>query len=208
MKKKIIISILIIIVLALVGIGIYFGIGIYSYHKTGEDDVIKIDVDPIPKETEEVIDEDITKDNKDNNETTENNDDSNASNATNSESNKKSSIKNNSNKSVTNNKKSNSSTKKDTNTNSSTTSTTTQTKEQTAWEKLGISEYDYYNKSMWSWCKIDFSVKTYGTYEATRNACMEHGYSVLEQNGGGQFDCQDCNSYSGDYLGEYFEYTE
>ena len=36
-----------------------------------------------------------------------------------------------------------------------------------AWDELGISEYDYYNKPMWNWARIDFSIKDYKTYENT-----------------------------------------
>lgn len=43
-----------------------------------------------------------------------------------------------------------------------------QTEEQkvkTAWEELGISEYDYYNSPMWSWARVDYSIKDYGSFE-------------------------------------------
>lgn len=73
-------------------------------------------------------------------------------------------------------------------------------KEITVWEELGITEYDYYNKPMWSWARIDFSIKDYKTYEKTREACIAKGEEYFEQGLG--YSCTGINSYSGDYLGE------
>ena len=72
-------------------------------------------------------------------------------------------------------------------------------KEQTPWESLGISEYDYYNKSMWSWARIDYSVKVYGTLEQTHQACIDAGNKLEDII---SFSCDNINSYSGDYLGD------
>ena len=72
-------------------------------------------------------------------------------------------------------------------------------KEQTAWESLGISEYDYYNKPMWSWARVDYSVKTYGTLEQTHQACIDAGNQLEDII---SFSCTNINSYSGDYLGD------
>ncbi len=69
----------------------------------------------------------------------------------------------------------------------------------TAWESLGISEYDYYNKPMWSWARIDYSVKTYGNFEQTHQACIDAGNSMEDIV---SFSCTNINSYSGDYLGD------
>ena len=69
-----------------------------------------------------------------------------------------------------------------------------------AWEELGISEYDYYHKPMWSWGRVDFSIETYNTYEKTREACITKGEEYFEQGLG--YSCTSINSYSGDYLGE------
>ena len=33
----------------------------------------------------------------------------------------------------------------------------------TAWDELGLSEYDYYHKPMWNWQRIDFSIDEYKT---------------------------------------------
>ena len=73
-------------------------------------------------------------------------------------------------------------------------------KPKTAWEELGISEYDYYHKPMWSWARIDFSIEVYKTYEKTREACISKGEEYFEQGLG--YSCTRINSYSGDYLGE------
>lgn len=70
----------------------------------------------------------------------------------------------------------------------------------TAWEELGISEYDYYHKPMWDWARIDFSIEVYKTYEKTREACITKGEEYFEQGLG--YSCSSINSYSGDYLGE------
>ena len=72
-------------------------------------------------------------------------------------------------------------------------------REQTEWEKLGISEYDYYNSPMWSWARVDYSVKTYGSFDATHQACMNAGNQLEDII---SFSCTNINSYSGDYLGD------
>lgn len=72
-------------------------------------------------------------------------------------------------------------------------------REQTEWEKLGISEYDYYNSPMWSWARVDYSVKIYGSLEATHQACVDAGNQMEDIT---SFTCNNINSYSGDYLGD------
>lgn len=72
-------------------------------------------------------------------------------------------------------------------------------KEQTAWESLGISEYDYYNSPMWSWARLDFSIKNYGNFEQTHQACIDAGNNMEDII---SFSCTNINSYSGDYLGD------
>ena len=79
-------------------------------------------------------------------------------------------------------------------------------KEQTAWEELGISEYDYYHKPVWSWARIDFSVDDYGTEENTKNACISKGNKLMKESQEGLgFSCQGILSYAGNYLGEMME---
>lgn len=70
-------------------------------------------------------------------------------------------------------------------------------KEMTAWEELGMSEDDYYNKPAWSWAKVDFAIEKYGSQENCFNACIKYG----EESGMG-FSCSTVNSTSGRYLGE------
>ena len=72
-------------------------------------------------------------------------------------------------------------------------------RQQTEWEKLGISEYDYYNSPMWSWARVDYSVKTYGSFDATHQACINAGNQLEDII---SFSCTNINSYSGDYLGD------
>lgn len=88
--------------------------------------------------------------------------------------------------------------------------TTTQDNKQSVeskkvWEELGISEYDYYHKPMWSWARINYSVDTYGTEEATHQACIDAGSNLENIT---SFACYNINSYSGDYLGDMLEIKE
>ena len=71
---------------------------------------------------------------------------------------------------------------------------------QKAWDELGITEDEYYNKPMWSWARIDYSINEYKTYEKTREACMKKGEELFQEGYG--YSCTSINSYSGKYLGE------
>lgn len=71
---------------------------------------------------------------------------------------------------------------------------------QKAWDELGITEDEYYNKPMWSWARIDYSINEYKTYEKTREACMKKGEELFQEGFG--YSCTSINSYSGKYLGE------
>ena len=70
-------------------------------------------------------------------------------------------------------------------------------KEITAWEELGMTEDEYFNKPAWSWARVDFPVEKYGSEEACFNACIKYG----EESEMG-FSCSTINSASGRYLGE------
>lgn len=72
-------------------------------------------------------------------------------------------------------------------------------KVQTEWEKLGISEYDYYHSPMWSWARVDYRIEDYGTFEQTHQACIDAGNSLEDII---SFSCTNINSYSGAYLGD------
>ncbi len=87
-------------------------------------------------------------------------------------------------------------------------------KESTLWEKLGISEYDYYHKPMWSWQNVDFPVNgspdnpnSCTSSDDCRNKCQRYGDDYLKSHNG-SYSCSVVNSYSGDYLGEDFVFTE
>lgn len=71
--------------------------------------------------------------------------------------------------------------------------------ERTAWDDLGISESDYYNKPMWSWATVDFSITEYITYEETHQACINYGNALEDIV---SFSCYTVNSYLGAYLGD------
>ena len=64
-------------------------------------------------------------------------------------------------------------------------------KQQTEWEKYGMSEYDYNHKQMWNWARVD-----YPTHEACIEAGEALGYEILS------YSCLNINSTSGDYLGD------
>lgn len=74
-----------------------------------------------------------------------------------------------------------------------------QPKSETEWEKLGISEYDYYHKPMWSWARVDYSIEDYKTFEQTHQACIDAGNNMEDII---NFSCTNINSYSGAYLGD------
>ena len=70
----------------------------------------------------------------------------------------------------------------------------------TAWDELGLSEYDYYHKPMWNWQRIDFSIDEYKTEQKTKEACISKGNEYFEQGIG--YSCSSVTSYAGTYLGE------
>lgn len=72
-------------------------------------------------------------------------------------------------------------------------------REQTAWESLGISEYDYYHKPMWTWARVDYKIEDYGNYDSTHQACIDAGNQLEDII---SFSCTNINSYSGAYLGD------
>ena len=86
-------------------------------------------------------------------------------------------------------------------------------KEQIPWEKLGITEYEYYNTPVWSWQNVDFGVDLEGDkYCANETDCLskcqQYGDEYLSQNNNGGYNCDDVLSYSGRYLGIDFEFFE
>ena len=78
-------------------------------------------------------------------------------------------------------------------------------KETGPWEKYGMSEYDYYNKPLYSWERVDFAVEKYGSEAKCRKACIEYGDNYEPYlNGEVAYHCSTVTSKSGRYLGEYF----
>lgn len=119
-------------------------------------------------------------------------------------------VNNNSNTNTSNNSKKNNSTDNSTtnqaNNNSNQVTSNEQPKERNIWDELGITEYDYYHKPMWSWARIDFSINDYQTEENTKNACISKGNQLMDESETGLgYSCQSILSYSGDYLGEMME---
>ena len=86
---------------------------------------------------------------------------------------------------------------------------TEQPKPLTEWEKLGISEYDYYNspREGQSDMTLDFAVSKYGNSNNAYNACMDAGsnYTGLKDY---RFRCYEIYSYSGNILGYHIKYFE
>lgn len=93
-------------------------------------------------------------------------------------------------------------------TNSNTTTTTEQPKQKPIWEQLGMTEDQYYNKPMYNWEHVDFSVEKYGSEKAATDACLKYGDNYEPYlNGEVSYNCSTVTSASGKYLGEMF-YTE
>lgn len=102
--------------------------------------------------------------------------------------------------------------KKDDNQNNGNNNQLAPPKEQTEWEKLGISEYDYYNSPVWSWQNVDFGVNLNGDKNCTNETdcltkCQNYGEEYIKIHSGG-YRCTNVLSHSGKYLGEDFEYFE
>ena len=75
--------------------------------------------------------------------------------------------------------------------------------EKTEWEKLGISEYDYYNSPMWSWARVDYKVSEYGSYEMAHQKCIDAGWKLKDEDENLiSISCTPINSYSGNTLGD------
>lgn len=79
------------------------------------------------------------------------------------------------------------------------TNNSTETK---VWEQLGMSEYDYYNKPIWTW-----ATKTHNTLDS----CVDDGEKAkqeeLDKNSGKAviYTCHHLYSHSGNYVGEMLE---
>lgn len=196
--KKIIISIFIVIIFISIGCFIFIPKYINS------DDVNKNEV--VDKETKEEIKTNLETDSEENISTdiVDKNDNDNIKIEEKSEDNNKTNIKEEKKETIKENKTNSTSKQND----SKQEETKGEEKVETpkvetsknAWDELGISEYDYYHKPMWSWGRIDYSIEDYKTYDKTREACITKGEEYFNEGIG--YSCTSLNSYSGDYLGE------
>lgn len=76
------------------------------------------------------------------------------------------------------------------------------------WEQLGMTKDQYFNKPMYGWEHVDFSVEQYGDESKAKQACLNHGDNYQPYlNGEVSYNCSTVTSASGKYLGEMF-YTE
>lgn len=80
----------------------------------------------------------------------------------------------------------------------------------TAWEELGISEDEYYRSPVWKWQAVMFGIYLSGDNYCSnatecREKCVAYGDSYISEHTG-TYRCTTVNSYSGDYLGEDFDY--
>lgn len=88
----------------------------------------------------------------------------------------------------------------------------TQNESKKVWDKLGITEYEYYNTPQWKWQTLSFELNGSGANSCKstaecRNKCIEYGEEYITQHEGG-YRCSEVLSYSGKYLGEYFKFFE
>lgn len=212
MNKKILITIITLIsIILLVVVGIYiFKVRDTSTNKNNEvKETLKeenqnnseIDVDKNDEQNDEEIEESNDKENE--------NVESNSNDVDNSI---KENDSNNEN-STPNKDNSNNNTNQSQNNNQSNSTSDDSHKEQTPWEKLGITEYEYYNTPVWSWQNVDFGVDLEGDkYCANETDCLskcqKYGDEYLSQNNNGGYNCDDVLSYSGRYLGVDFEFFE
>lgn len=212
MNKKILITIITLIsIILLVVVGIYiFKVRDTSTNKNNEvKETLKeknqnnseIDVDKNDEQNDEEIEESNDKENE--------NVESNSNDVDNSI---KENDSNNEN-STPNKDNSNNNTNQSQNNNQSNSTSDDSPKEQTPWEKLGITEYEYYNTPVWSWQNVDFGVDLEGDkYCANETDCLskcqKYGDEYLSQNNNGGYNCDDVLSYSGRYLGVDFEFFE
>ena len=103
-------------------------------------------------------------------------------------------------------------TKKENSINKSETKKEKQNESKEVWDKLGISEYEYYNTPQWKWQTLNFELNGNGANSCKsntecRNKCIEYGEEYITQHEGG-YRCSEVLSYSGKYLGEYFKFFE
>lgn len=73
------------------------------------------------------------------------------------------------------------------------------------WEKLGMTEYQYYNEPMYSYEKVDFSIDKYGSESLATKACIDYGNNYEPYlNGEVAYHCTTVSTASGKILGVWF----
>jgi len=198
MKKKIIVMVIFLTVL--------FGISAITFtntKKTNNEEVISAEKNDTVEEVETTNDDSKNNEIKENEEEKETPKESTEEVKTTKEETKTTQTTTNSQETNKNSSNNNANTNNNSSSNTQNNKQSVETK--TAWEELGISEYDYYHKPMWSWARIDYSVETYGSYEKAHQACIDAGSSLENII---SFSCSSINSYSGDYLGEMLKVKE
>lgn len=101
---------------------------------------------------------------------------------------------------------SNSNSNKNDSTNSNSKPTENKEVEKPIWEKLGMTEDQYYNQPMMKWQRVDFSINKYKTEAKTMEACISYGDSYEPyKNGEVLYMCDKVFSASGKFLGVMFD---
>ncbi len=91
-------------------------------------------------------------------------------------------------------------------TNSNNTKEENKVVEKPIWEKLGMTENQYYNQPIMSWQRVDFSVEKYKTEDKAMEACLSHGDNYEPyKNGEVLYMCDKVFSASGKFLGVMFD---
>ena len=81
----------------------------------------------------------------------------------------------------------------------------TEVKKENSWDKLGMTENEYYNEPLFKWEHVDFPVTKYGNEAEATKACINYGDSYPDYlDGKVLYHCSTVSSASGKYLGEMF----
>lgn len=71
--------------------------------------------------------------------------------------------------------------------------------EKTPWERLNISEYDWYHKPVHNWMRVDYNASNCNTVSNCEALCMKDAEELVYTE---NVSCIQVYSYSGNYLGE------
>lgn len=214
MKNKILIPLFIVIIVA-IGIGIFISTNDKKEMKENKIDQTSNQVETKPTEEDLEVEGQSNVEQKENEVHVDTPKDSSSSTTEKKEVKKNESTKNNNRNTTTNsgnnvNSSSNTSEHNKETDNKSNTNvveqTTTQPNEETGlWTAWGKTKDEYYNKPLYSWEHVDFSVEKYGSESACQQACINYGDNYGPYlNGEVLYNCSTVNSASGKYLGEMF----